>query len=126
MAGDALAALGIPALVFDETGKVLSANALIEEMTGYVHWRAFDRVSLKDRAADQLLRGAIAIIDSEKGSGVRSFPIRDAEAEFDDGRACHSGSVVGARHFLALRRRTGDDPCNDAASATCRARAVLV
>jgi DNA-binding CsgD family transcriptional regulator/PAS domain-containing protein len=81
VAGDALAALGIPALVFDETGKVLSANALIEEMTGYVHWRAFDRVSLKDRAADQLLRGAIAIIDSEKGSGVRSFPIRDAEAE---------------------------------------------
>jgi DNA-binding CsgD family transcriptional regulator len=81
VAGDALAALGIPALVFDETGKVLSANALIEEMTGYVHWRAFDRVSLKDRVADQLLRGAIAIIDSEKGSGVRSFPIRDAEAE---------------------------------------------
>ena len=81
VAGDALAALGIPALVFDETGKVLSANALIEEMTGYVHWRAFDRVSLKDRAADQLLRGAIAIIDSEKGSGVRSFPIRDAEVE---------------------------------------------
>jgi DNA-binding CsgD family transcriptional regulator len=71
VAGDALAALGIPALVFDETGKVLSA----------VHWRAFDRVSLKDRAADQLLRGAIAIIPSEKGSGVRSFPIRDAEAE---------------------------------------------
>jgi DNA-binding CsgD family transcriptional regulator len=81
VAGDALAALGIPALVFDETGKVLSANALIEEMIGYVHWRAFDRVSLKDRAADQLLPGAIAIIGSEKGSGVRSFPIRDAEAE---------------------------------------------
>jgi DNA-binding CsgD family transcriptional regulator len=81
VASDALAALGVPALVFDEAGKVLAANALIEQMTGYVRWRAFDRVSLKDRSADQLLREAVAIIDSEKGSGVRSFPVRDAQAE---------------------------------------------
>jgi len=80
-AGNALAALGVPALVFDETGKVLSANALIEKMTGYVHWRAFDRVSLKDKAANQLLHEAIAIIDSEKGYGVRSFPVRDPDGE---------------------------------------------
>ena len=81
VAADALAALGVPALVFDETGKVLRANALIEQLTGHVRWRAFDRVSLKDRSGDQLLRDAIATIDSENGSGVRSFPVRDAEAE---------------------------------------------
>jgi DNA-binding CsgD family transcriptional regulator len=53
---------------------------LIEAMSGYVHWRAFDRVSLKDNIADHLLRDAIATIDSEIGSSVRSFPVRDAHA----------------------------------------------
>jgi DNA-binding CsgD family transcriptional regulator len=80
-AADALAALGVPALVFDEAGKVLCANTLIEQLTGFVRWRAFDRVSLKDRSGDQLLREAIATIHSENESGVRSFAVRDTEAE---------------------------------------------
>jgi DNA-binding CsgD family transcriptional regulator len=81
VAGEALAAMGVPALVFNETGKVLSANPLIESMTGYVRWGAFDRVGLKDRTADQLLRESIAHIDSEGGSSVRSFPIHDADTQ---------------------------------------------
>jgi PAS domain-containing protein len=81
VAGEALAALGVPALVFNETGKVLAANPLIEALTGFVRWRAFDRVSLKDKGADQLLRDAVATIDSESKPEVRSFPVRDAEAE---------------------------------------------
>jgi DNA-binding CsgD family transcriptional regulator len=81
VAGQALEALGVPALVFDEAGKVLFANPLIEAMTGHVHWRAFDLVSLKDQGADRLLRAAIAAINRETASGVRSFPIRNAEAE---------------------------------------------
>jgi len=80
VAGEALAALGVPALVFNETGKVLAANPLIEALTGFVRWRAFDRVSLKDKGADQLLRAAVATIDSESRPEVRSFPVRDAEA----------------------------------------------
>jgi DNA-binding CsgD family transcriptional regulator len=80
MASKTLAALGLPALVLNEQGKVLTANTLIETLTGYVQWRAQDRVSLKDRAADQLLRDAIATIDAAGGS-VRSFPVRDAGAE---------------------------------------------
>jgi len=81
VAGDTLAALGVPALVFDETGKVLAANPLIEELTGFVHWRAFDRVSLKDKGADQLLRDAVASIGFEDSPEVRSFPACDAAAE---------------------------------------------
>jgi DNA-binding CsgD family transcriptional regulator len=81
VAGEALAALGVPALVLNETGKVLAANPLIEALTGFVRWRAFDRVSLKDKGADQLLRDAVATIDSESKPEVRSFPVRDAEAE---------------------------------------------
>jgi DNA-binding CsgD family transcriptional regulator len=80
MASETLAALGLPALVLDEKGKVLAANSLIESLAGYVQWRAHDRVSLKDRAADQLLRDAIATINVAGGS-ARSFPVRDAGAE---------------------------------------------
>ncbi len=80
IASETLAALGFPALVLNEQGKVLAANTLIEALTGHVHWRAQDRVSLKDRAADQLLRDAIAAIDVA-GGPVRSFPVRDTGAE---------------------------------------------
>jgi PAS domain-containing protein len=80
IASETLAALGLPTLVLNDQGKVLAANSLIEALTGYVQWRAFDRISLKDKAADQLLRDAIAAIDIAGGS-VRSFPVRDLGAE---------------------------------------------
>jgi DNA-binding CsgD family transcriptional regulator len=76
IASETLAVMGLPALVLNEQGKVLAANSLIEALTSYVQWRAQDRVSLKDKAADKLLRDAIAAIDVA-GRSVRSFPIRD-------------------------------------------------
>ena len=81
VASETLALIGLPALVLDEQGKVLAANPLIEAVTGYVHWRARDRISLSDRAADQLLREAIGAIDKGVDLGVRSFPVRDAGAD---------------------------------------------
>ena len=78
-AGETLAALGLPALVLDERGKVLAANRLSEALAGYVHWRARDRVSLEDRAADQLLRDAVAAVSVP--AAVRSFPVRSPGAE---------------------------------------------
>jgi len=72
--------LGVPALVLNETGKVLAANPLIEALTGFVRWRALDKVSLKDKGADQLLRDALATIGSESRPDVRSFPACDGEA----------------------------------------------
>src|ERR1700735_5518452 len=75
MAGAALAALGIPALVMDEAGKVLDANTLIESSSDYLTWRAFDRVRLKDDVADRQLNDAIAA--SASGAQVRSFPMRN-------------------------------------------------
>jgi len=80
IASETLAALGLPALVLNEQGKVLAANPLIEGLGAYVQWRAFDRVSLKDKAADKILRDAIAAIDVAGGS-VRSFPVRDKGVE---------------------------------------------
>ncbi len=81
IASETLAVIGLPALVLNEQGKVLAANNLIEALTSYIHWRAQDRVSLKDRAADNLLRDAIAAIDLAGGVGVRSFPVRDADTQ---------------------------------------------
>jgi DNA-binding CsgD family transcriptional regulator len=80
IASETLAALGLPAVVLNEQGKVLADNSLIEALTGYIQWRAQDRVALKDKAADQLLRDAISAIDVAGGS-VRSFPVRDTGAE---------------------------------------------
>jgi DNA-binding CsgD family transcriptional regulator len=77
---EALGRLGLPALVFDGAGKVLAANSLIEAKAAYVHWRAQDRLSLKDKAADQLWRDAIAAIYVSGRAGVRSFPVRSSDA----------------------------------------------
>jgi DNA-binding CsgD family transcriptional regulator len=80
IASETLAVIGLPAMVLNAHGKVLAANPLIEALAGYVEWRAQDHVSLKDKSADQLLRDAIATIDLAGSVGVRSFPVRDAEA----------------------------------------------
>jgi hypothetical protein len=58
-------------------------------LTGFVRWRAFDRVSLKDKGADQLLGDAIATIDYDIRPEVRSFPVRDAEAEAEATMVAH-------------------------------------
>jgi len=80
VAGATLAALGIPALVLDAQGKVLATNRLIEALGATIHWLAQDRIALMDKAADRLLRDAIAAID-ETGANVRSFPVRDTADE---------------------------------------------
>jgi DNA-binding CsgD family transcriptional regulator len=80
IASETLAALGLPALVLNTQGKVFAANSLVDSLRDYVGWRALDRVSLKDRAADRCLRDAIAAIDVT-GGGLRSFPVRDEGAE---------------------------------------------
>ena len=79
-ASEALALIGLPALVFGSGGKVLAANALIEAMNDHVHWRVQDRVTLKDPAADAQFQQAVATIETTGGGAVRSFAVRDAEA----------------------------------------------
>jgi hypothetical protein len=41
-ASQALALVGIPALVFVDSGKTLAANQLIETLSGFISWRALD------------------------------------------------------------------------------------
>ena len=77
---EALALIGLPALVFDKSGKVLAANSLIEPLTDAIRWRAQDHFSLKDANADALFRQAIATINAEGSPVTRSFAVRGAEA----------------------------------------------
>jgi DNA-binding CsgD family transcriptional regulator len=79
-ASTTLAALGLPALVLDDKGKALAANQLIESLSGIVLWHPRDSIGLADSAADQLLREAIANINSTNGGCARSFPVRDRNA----------------------------------------------
>jgi DNA-binding CsgD family transcriptional regulator len=80
-ASETLKRIGLPAIVLNERGKVLAANDLIEASAGFVNWRAQDRVSFTDHAANQLLSDAIATIEFTNGGGVRSFPVRHASSD---------------------------------------------
>ena len=92
IASETLTLLGLPALVFDEGGKVLAANGLMETLTDVVRWRAQGRVSLKDPQADALLRKAVETISVEGEPRTRSFALRG-----EDFRAALVAHVVPIR-----------------------------
>jgi DNA-binding CsgD family transcriptional regulator len=97
IASETLAAIGLPALVLNEHGKVLAANSLMEAMSGYVRWRAFDLVALKDRSADKLLRTAVMAIGRDETAKVSSFPVHGT----DDG-------AMTIAHLIPIRLSARD------------------
>jgi DNA-binding CsgD family transcriptional regulator len=96
-ASDALAALGLAAMVLGDGGRVLVANPLIEAMADAVLWRADNAMSLVDTGADALLQEALARITAGDHGGVRSFPVR---------RAAPEGLMVG--HLVPVRLSARD------------------
>lgn len=79
-ASETLAALGLAAVVLDENGKALFVNRLMEGLSGFLRWLARDRVCFADRAADRLLRDAMASTNA-RNPGPSSFPVRGARGE---------------------------------------------
>jgi DNA-binding CsgD family transcriptional regulator len=98
-ATQALALVGIPALVFADDGKTLAANQLIEALNGFISWRAKDRIALRDARADALLRNAIATVDQDDSPSVRSFPIRNVDAAM----IAHVVPIRGAAREIFFR-----------------------
>jgi DNA-binding CsgD family transcriptional regulator len=96
-AAETMAQIGLPALVFDERGKVLAANHLIEALTDHIRWRAQGGVSLKDAGADALFRQAIGALGPEGGAAVRSFAVRAAEP-----------NAAMVAHVIPIRRAARD------------------
>jgi DNA-binding CsgD family transcriptional regulator len=92
-----LAAIGLPALVFDRAGRVLVANELLERPSDHVHWRAQDRFALKDPKAEALLRRAMETLQSDGVGSNRSFPVRGPDAQ-----------VALIAHVVPIRRSARD------------------
>jgi DNA-binding CsgD family transcriptional regulator len=97
IASATLASIGLPALVFDSTGRVLVANELVERLKVHVYWRAQDRFSLKDSKADALLRQAMETLHVEGVESNRSFPVRGPDAR-----------VALIAHVVPIRRSARD------------------
>jgi len=79
VAGETFALIGLPALVLDDDGRVISANDPTNALNKYVRWRAHDRVSLIDAAADGLLRQAMDALDHDLVGAPRSFAARASD-----------------------------------------------
>ncbi len=79
-ASDALAGLGLPALVFDVSGTALAANGPIEALPHAVRWGPRDRVSLIDAKADRHWLQAIDMLAHGTLAGPLSFAIRAPDA----------------------------------------------
>ena len=96
-ANEALAAMGLPALLLGQDGTVIEANPLIEDLPDHLQWRAQSRIALTDGRANELLRTALATLDSDPESQVRSFPLRDADDK-----------AVRVVHIIPIRRSAHD------------------
>ncbi len=96
-AAETLSLIGLPALVFDNQGKVLAANHLIEALTNHIRWRAQDRISLKNSSANALFQQAITTLAIESVAPVRSFAVRSVDA-----------SAAMVAHVIPIRRTARD------------------
>jgi DNA-binding CsgD family transcriptional regulator len=97
IASETLALLGLPAQVFDQQGKVLAANQLMEALTDQIRWHARDRMSLKDPSAQSLFEQAVSNIDVEGATPVLSFASRGIE-----------GAAAMVAHVVPIRGASRD------------------
>jgi DNA-binding CsgD family transcriptional regulator len=95
-AAEALAMIGLPAAVLGADGRLLAANSLIEAQRAHLVFLPHDRVALVDRAADALLRRAVAEIHNPAAVSVRSFAAKGQD-----------GSPVVV-HLIPATRRARD------------------
>jgi DNA-binding CsgD family transcriptional regulator len=73
VASKTLELIGLPALVFSESAKVLAANRLIEDLTGQIRWRAHDHISLMDPSANAIFHQAVQAFNSADVTLARSL-----------------------------------------------------
>ena len=104
-ASNTLAALGLPALILDESGVVIEANQLMQELPGQVHWRAQNRIALSDARANALLWASLPALD-KAGAAVHSFALRDitgrAELVAHVVPICRSAHDIFGRSFALM------------------------
>jgi DNA-binding CsgD family transcriptional regulator len=101
IATQTLAIIGLPALVFDERGKVLAANHLIQALTSHVRWRPNDGIALKDASANLLLQQAIETVGIDAATPPRSFAVRGKQDA--GGLVAHVVPIRGSSRDIFVR-----------------------
>lgn len=96
-ARETLDALRLPALLLDETGRVIEANAWAADQTEQVRFGAGQRLALADKAAQDLLSAGLKAIHAEPGDSRSSFPLRDS-----------LGRPALVLHLIPVRRSAHD------------------
>jgi DNA-binding CsgD family transcriptional regulator len=96
-ATDVLTALRLPALLVDDTGRVVEANEMIQEMADRIGFRAGNKILLTDRAANEKLSEMLGSIGTPEGARSCSLPLRDDLSH-----------PVGVLHMLPVRRTAYD------------------
>jgi len=94
-AAEALTAVGLPAALLAPDRRVVAANRLFEKLP-QIQWRARDRITLTDAAADALFRKALATVGDSSPS-----PRSLALGASDDG-----GTWAG--HLISIRGTARD------------------
>lgn len=93
----ALAALGLPAAVLTDTGRVLTGNALFEELDHLFLPVAFGGLAIADPAANALFQETITASRFSRKPLVRSIPVKPS-----------TGREAAVVHVLPLRRTAHD------------------
>jgi DNA-binding CsgD family transcriptional regulator len=77
---EALALLGVPALVFDETRVVLVWNCLIKMVSAFVRLRADNTITFVDLLAETQFRKSVAALDTGSSDLIQVITPRCSEA----------------------------------------------
>ncbi len=96
-AAETLSLIGIPAAVLAPKGRVIAMNDEFERLAGQYETGARDRLRLRDRAADQLLAGAIARFGEGETTSVASIPVAGV-----------AGAPATVFHLIPVRRQAHD------------------
>jgi DNA-binding CsgD family transcriptional regulator len=97
-AAEALALVGLPAVIVNARGRVLVANSLIERMASWIAWLPGDRMALLDSAANEMLKQAIGEFRDPAGQSIRSIPVRNGEGT--ESAVVHAVPLVGRARDL--------------------------
>ena len=96
-ATEALTALGLPALLLDQTGRVLETNAQADGMPDCIQIGPRNRIVLADKRAGERLAAALSAIEGAPEAQSCTFPLRD---EF--------GTPAVVLHMMPIRRSAHD------------------
>jgi DNA-binding CsgD family transcriptional regulator len=96
-ATETLNALRLPALLLNEAGTVIEANSWAEDLAEQIRFGAGNRLTLADKAAQEMLTAGLKAIDTAPGLGSHTFPLRD-----------ELGKATMVLHLIPIRRSAHD------------------